>query len=219
MKKKTFVSATVLASVLFATMASAPSFASGTGDDPTKAAIEAASQQGVAQTTTFAPSRPVKPIGASPSATVPAGPGSPYTNTLHDTASKPAYPSGGSSSSVTTGFTTSAVWTGSGTSVTFNGSSYARWLGNTPLNANKVVLSDHFWNAAVGITSVNISSNPSVGLAVTGSDINYSNAISNSWQNNHYFSGWKFSGLMFSASETSQGAITIGSSTWIVSTP
>jgi hypothetical protein len=204
----------VLAGLLLAIAPAAPSFAGGSGDDPQKVAIEAAQNQGTPQNTVTAPSRLHTSGGATTQKTI-----GPASNTLSGFASKAAHPAGGSSSSVTTGFTTQVTWANGDTQATFNGSSYAHWLGAIPTNANKVALSDHLWCAALGVTSVNISSSPSIGLTVTGSDIVYSNTISSSWKNSHYFSGWRFSGLLFTVSETSQAAITIGSSTWIVSTP
>ena len=122
-------------------------------------------------------------------------------------------PAGGASGTFTTGF--SSTYT-SGGSLTqwFNigGSSYARWLGTTPYNADQVGMSDSFWVSAL---SVSISFPASAGYSVSNDKVTLSNTIPNNWHNEHNYSNINFSSsLMWSGPyESAMGSVTFGATT------
>lgn len=152
--------------------------------------------------------------GMHTNTTIPEGNGSPAGH-LSDDQKASAHPSGGSSSTIETGFNTTVTFGGSGTSAAFSGTSFGRWNGSSPFNASSIGLTDYVSDAAIGVSSVNISSNPSIGLTVTGSEIKYSNTVNNNYKNTHSFSGWKFSGALLSVTEDSQVVARFGSATFI----
>lgn len=101
-----------------------------------------------------------------------------------------------------------------GTVVRVDGSSSAKWFGTSPFNASAITLKDTIWANSLSFTSINVGSSPSAGISVTGNAITYSSNVSNSWQNNHYYAGWEFSGLLLNINQSATASYRFGSKTF-----
>lgn len=105
------------------------------------------------------------------------------------------------------GFSSKVVWSGFGCFTgTFNGTSYGKWTGSG--NATKITLRDEFSYAGVG--GVSISASP--GASIVGGVIKWSGSASNTRQVTHKFTGYSFSGALFTVTESASMTAQFGSS-------
>ncbi|OIQ73954.1 hypothetical protein GALL_444050 [mine drainage metagenome] len=104
-------------------------------------------------------------------------------------------PPGGTSGTFAQGFT-SYYTAGSGlTSAYINvtsGSSYARWYGATPYNADSIGLSNSVWVGGLGV-SISVGGSSGVGISVSNDTVTMSNSVANTWRNEHSFTNIDFS--------------------------
>lgn len=104
-------------------------------------------------------------------------------------------PPGGTSGTFAQGFT-SYYTAGSGlTSAYINvtsGSSYSRWYGSTPYNADSIGLSNSVWVGGLGV-SISVGGSSGVGFSVSNDTVTMSNSVANNWRNEHAFTNIDFS--------------------------
>jgi hypothetical protein len=148
--------------------------------------------------------------------TAAAGCGWPSCNParLANTYSKTITPPGGRAGTITVHFQSTEAYPGLETWVTFSGTSYGKWLGSTPFNASKVTLTDHMHVDGI---SVNVSYPP--GFTGSGSDVSFTNSVSNNWQVNHSFDNIHFTCFAcFGIAEDATATFQFGSSFYTIST-
>lgn len=98
--------------------------------------------------------------------------------------------------------------------VIFSGSSYAKWLGSTPYNANNIQLTDRLHVDGLAV-SVSIPS----GFSGSGSDLYFTNSFNNTWQVNHSFSNVRFSCFAcYGVGQDATASFTFGTRVYTIST-
>ena len=136
------------------------------------------------------------------------------TCTLQDSAQRTIQP-GAQAALLTTGFTTTFV--SEYNDVNFkSGSSYGDWLGNTPVNATKMYLTDSF--SVAGIGGVTISVPGGVGWTVGATTATWQTGASNLWQMSHSFSNVRFYGVILSSTEDVKAEADFGGQAFSVAT-
>lgn len=135
---------------------------------------------------------------------------------LSDSGQTSITPPGGSSGTISTGFGSNMTVRNEVASlfVGYQGTSYARWNGSRPTNANFITLQDKFWTAYVGFPSIGVPGGGS--FTISGSDVLFTNTVNNTRSNNHSYAGITFRGHILSYSQLSTGSFRFGSNTYTV---
>jgi hypothetical protein len=131
--------------------------------------------------------------------------------TLADSKSAAAHPTGGSSSTIKTGYSTTVTLFGDES--VFTGTSYGEWLGATPVDASSISLTDSLSVASVG--SVGISAGGS-GVTTGASVVQIKSTVSKTRKVTHSFSNVTFTGLIISETEDSILSVSFGSQLFVV---
>jgi hypothetical protein len=133
---------------------------------------------------------------------------------LSSTGTKLIVPPGGTAAYIAATFSSSVSYPTAETYAIFNGSSSAIWHGSNPLRATRITLSDT-WRASGAAISVSFPSG--VGISGSGNTATWSGGVNNTSRVTHYFSNIKFTGALYSVSESTTGTFQFGSVFFTVS--
>jgi hypothetical protein len=133
--------------------------------------------------------------------------------TLTDSVAKTIKP-GSKSANIQTGYTTTFDSTSTGGTFK-NGTSYAKWLGTSPVNASSLTLEDA-WSVAGIVTSVSLPAG--ISFSGSGNERTWSTTVSNNWTTSHDFSNIGFKGALVSATEDVSMSVKFGTQFFSTST-